>query len=91
MDKSKTIVFNQSPPDRICPGFIYTRNGTIHAIRKHIESKEALAGGSKAVCVEEAADDGVVISALEIIEAGFFDKGLSLSAIWGGFMFVKKK
>ena len=71
MDKSKTIVFNQSPPDRICPGFIYTRNGTIQAVRKHIEPGEALAGAAVGVGVEEALDDWVVISALQIVEPGF--------------------
>ena len=68
---------------------IITVYRVIVAIRKHIEPGKALARGSKAVCVEETADGGVVISALEIIEARFFDKGLSLSAIWGGFLFGK--
>ena len=49
-----------------------------------------MAGGGVGVCVNESAQGGGVISALEIIEAGFFDEGLSLSAIWGGFMLVKK-
>jgi len=69
---------------------IITVYRVIVAIRKHIEPGKALARGSKAVCVEEAADGGVIISALEVIEVGFFDEGLSLRAIWGGFMLVKK-
>ena len=39
------------------------------AIREHIAPEEALAGGGEAVGVDEAADRGVVIAALQIIEA----------------------
>ena len=45
----------------------------IPAVRKHIVPQEALAGAGVAVGVEEALDNGVVISALEVIEAGFYD------------------
>ena len=44
----------------------------IIAIRKHIEPSEALAGAAVGIGVEEALHGGVVISTLEIIEAGFF-------------------
>ena len=42
----------------------------IPAVRKHVIPEEALTGAGVAVGVEEALDDGVIVSALEIIEAG---------------------
>ena len=53
------------------PGCVYTRNGVISTIGKHIRSDEALTGGGVAVGVDEAFYCGVVISALQIVEAGF--------------------
>ena len=52
----------------------------IPAIRKHIEPGEALASTAVGVRVEEAADDGVIISALQVIEAGLFDAALANGA-----------
>ena len=57
----------------------------IPTIRKHIEPEEALAGAAVAVRVEETLDDGIVISALEVIEARLFDGGLPMEAILQGF------
>ena len=40
----------------------------IPAVRKHIVTQEALSGAGVAVGVEEALDDGIVISGLQVIE-----------------------
>ena len=41
---------------------------TISTIREHIAAEEALAGACEAVGVYEAADVGIVITALQVIE-----------------------
>ena len=43
----------------------------IIAVREHIEPKDALAGGSEGIAVQESPHDGVIISALQVIETGF--------------------
>ena len=45
-------------------GRITQDHRTIVAIHKHVIAEEALAGGDEGVGVEEAADGGVVITAL---------------------------
>ena len=51
------------------PQYITVCYRTIPAVRKHIEPQEALPRAGIAVGVEEAAQGGVIISALEVIEA----------------------
>ena len=46
-------------------------NGIIKAVGKHIISEDALTCGDEGVGVEEAAEVGIIITALEVIEAGF--------------------
>ena len=46
-------------------------NWFVSTIRKHIHPNKALSGRGQAVGVDEAVGYGVIISALEIIEAGF--------------------
>ena len=60
---------------------IYENKGVIPAVRKHIEPQQALAGAAVGVCVEEAAAGGVIISALQILEARLSEYGLTLRAI----------
>ena len=69
---------------------ILKHNGIIITIRKHIVAQEALARGGVAVGADKSAEGRIVIAGLQIVEPGFFDEGLSLSEIWGGFMLVKK-
>ena len=45
-------------------GNINTLNRIVPAVSKHVIAEEALAGGDEGVGVEEAADGGVVITAL---------------------------
>ncbi len=52
-------------------GRVYSIYGVIPAVRKHIVSEQALAGGNENIGVDEAAPFGVVITALEIIQPGF--------------------
>ena len=61
-------------------GRVITVRRVIIAVRKHIVPKEALAGGGVAVGVDKSAEGGVVISALEVIEARFFDCVQALKA-----------
>ena len=42
--------------------------------------EEPLAGAGVAVRVEEALDDGVVISGLQVIEARLFGEGIAIEA-----------
>ena len=72
-----------------CAAPIAKQHWIICAIRKHVVPQKALAGACVAVCVEKALDDGIVVAGLEVIEAGFFDCGLSLRSIWDGFLIVK--
>ena len=44
-------------------------NRIIPTVCKHIVPQEALAGTGVAVSVEEAAQGGIVVSALEVVEA----------------------
>jgi len=39
-------------------------------LRKHIVTKEALTGAGELIGIDESADLGVVISALEVVESG---------------------
>ena len=43
----------------------------IIAVRKHIEPEDSLTSGGEGISVQKSPDDGVVISALQVIEAGF--------------------
>ena len=48
-----------------------------------------MARAGVAVGVEESSEGGIVISALEVVEARLFDCGLPLRSIWDGFLIVK--
>ena len=56
-------------PSVYLSGWIVSINRIIPTVRKHIVPQEALTGAGVAVRVEEAAKGGVVISALEVVEA----------------------
>ena len=43
----------------------------IIAVRKHIEPEDSLTSGGEGISVQKSPDDGVVISALQVIETGF--------------------
>ena len=43
----------------------------IIAVRKHIEPEDSLTGGGEGIGVQKSPDDGVIISALQVIETGF--------------------
>ena len=62
------------------PIWVRTNCRVIIAIRKHIEPSEALASAAVGIGVEEALHGGVIISALEIIEAGFFGLSVAIEA-----------
>ena len=64
-------------PNRIFAHGINRINRIIQAIGEHVVAKNTLAGGGVGVGVEEAADCGVVISALQIIEPGFLGFGMA--------------
>ena len=49
---------------------VYTINRIIIAIREHIAADNALAGGGVGVGVQEAAQLGIVVAGLEVIEPG---------------------
>ena len=47
---------------------IYDR--IIPTICKHVVANKALAGGGVGICVDEAADLGIIVTGLEVIELG---------------------
>ena len=63
----------------------------IPTVRKHIVPEEALPCAAVGVCVEEALDDGVIISALQIVEPGFFGLSVAIEAKRGHFKLPKKQ
>ena len=71
MYKAKMIILKKAQPDRIIAAIVNTRNRIIIAVRKHIVPQQALAGAAVGVCVEEAADGGVIVAGLQVIEARF--------------------
>ena len=55
-------------------------NRIIIAVRKHIVPEEPLAGAGVGVRVEEALDDGIVISGLQVIEASLYGNRVAIEA-----------
>ena len=53
----------------------------IPTVRKHIVPQEALTGGGETVCIDKAAQGGVVVSGLQVIEARLVVVVLSLKRI----------
>ena len=49
--------------------WIFIAHRIIIAVRKHIVPEKALSRAAVGVCVEEALHNGVIISALEVVEA----------------------
>ena len=68
-------IMDFSPAIKIAPWSVPVRiasaNWIIVAICKHIVTKISNAGGCITVRVDESANLGVIITALEIVEAGF--------------------
>ena len=62
------------------PGGIKDIDRSVAAVRKHIVAEEALAGAAVGVCVEEALDNGVVISGLQVVEARLFERVVAIEA-----------
>ena len=60
---------------------IHTRYRIAKTICKHIMPEEALAGACVSIRVEETLNDGVIISALQVVEARLFDCTLPKRAI----------
>ena len=54
-----------------CSRSILEHNRTIIAVSKHVIAQNALSSGSISIGVEEAAQVGVVIPGLEVVETGF--------------------
>jgi hypothetical protein len=52
-------------------GWIRIIDRIIKAIREHIMSENALAGGSEDIGIDESAEFGVIIAGLQVIETGF--------------------
>jgi hypothetical protein len=49
---------------------ICSADGVIPTIGKHVIAENTLAGGNEGIGVDESADCGVVITGLQVIEAG---------------------
>ena len=46
-------------------------NRIVVAVGKPIVAEKTLSSGGKDVCIDEAADGGVVVTALQVVEPGF--------------------
>ena len=51
-------------PNCIISGAIYPVYRVVQAVGEHVVADDALAGGDKCVCIDEAADFGVVVAGL---------------------------
>ena len=49
----------------------------VTAVGKHVIPEDTLAGGNECVCIDESADGGIVVTALQIIESGISDGRLA--------------
>lgn len=52
----------------------------VPAVRKHVVPEEALAGAGVGVGIDEALDDWVVISGLQVIETGLYGRVVAIEA-----------
>lgn len=77
MNKTEISISKQFFPNRIIPSFIKTENRAVVTVREHVIAQESLAGGGEGVSVEESAKHGVIIAALQIVEAGVGNAVLS--------------
>ena len=53
---------------------IATAYRIVAAVSEHVVAQQALAGGDEGIGVDKSADGGVVITALQIIEAGILGR-----------------
>ena len=58
-------------PCAYSPALVMVYDRIVIAIREHVATEEALAGGGEGVCIDKSMDDGVVIAALEVIPSRF--------------------
>ena len=56
---------------------INSANRIIAAVGKHVITEDALTCGNEGVGVDKSADCGVIITALQVIEAGILGRGLA--------------
>ena len=49
----------------------------IQTVGEHVIAEDALAGGDEGIGVDKSADGGIVITGLQVIEAGILGKGLA--------------
>jgi len=54
-----------------CSSEVFPICWIVQAISKHIVAQEALSGGYKSISIDKSANFGIIIPALEVIEAGF--------------------
>ena len=50
---------------------VFSGNRVVAAICKHIATQETLAGGCQFIGVDESANAGIVVTALQVVEPGF--------------------
>ena len=58
-------------------GWIHAIDRIIIAVGEHIVAEDTLTSGDKGIGVEEAADLGIIITGLQVIEPGILDGGLA--------------
>ena len=71
--------------DRLAAGRVGGVYRIVPAIRKHVVAQEPLAGGGVGVRVEEALEDRVIISALQVIPARLFRMRVAIGAFFAAF------
>ena len=70
MNKTPIAVYHQVIPQTCCAQWINEVSRIIKAVGKHVGAEDSLAGGGVGVGVEEAAQLGIVVAGLEVIELG---------------------
>ena len=56
----------------------------ICAVRKHVVTNQALAGGCKGIGVDESANVGIVVTGLQVVQSGFSDTACAAGAKTAG-------
>ena len=79
VDITRAMIFEKrSPKSPLVSAWVNTVSRIIAAIGKHVIAKDTFACRNKGVGVDEAADSGVVITALQVIEVCFLGGELAI-------------
>jgi hypothetical protein len=61
----------------VSAGYVLSNYRIVQAVGEHVIAEQALAGGGVCVGVDESAEAGIVITGLQVIQAGFLIVGVA--------------